>query len=553
MRADSGREVPEGTRVVAWAAFPKGCLAMRVRDALGPLFDDEVFRSAFGVRGRPGVAPGQLALVSVLQFAENLTDRQAAHAVRARIDWKYLLGLDLADPGFDFTVLTGFRDRLLAHSLEEEILDLLLERLTELGLVAGRGRQRTDSTHVLAAVRDLNRLEFVGETLRAALEAVAVAAPQWLASWTPPAWQKQYGARMDSYRLPSDENERTQLTWRIAADGYLFLEAAFAPAAPDWLREVPAVGILRTVWLQQFQRTVMDGVQEVAWRGKSDLPPSRARITSPYDPDSRNAVKRGSAWDGYKVHFTETCDAQESGRPHLITHVVTTDATVGDPVVVDEIHDRLHAKHLLPGEHLMDAGYISAELLLTAPSQRGVRVIGPVRPHTRHTVQAAGYGKTSFTIDWDARQATCPNGAHSRYWTEGLDNNQRPAIRIRFATETCAPCPARSQCTSSTRYGRQLTVRPQDQDAVLERVRAEQETEEWKAVYAIRSGVEGTIHQAVTATGARRTRYAGLRKTALAHILTATAINLIRIDAWWTGQPLAPTRTSHLAALDLAA
>ncbi|MFB7498697.1 transposase [Streptomyces sp. NPDC056161] len=193
--------------------------------------------------------------------------------------------------------------------------------------------------------------------------------------------------------------------------------------------------------------------------------PSRARITSPYDPDSRNALKRGSARDGYKVHFTETCDAQESGRPHLITHVATTDATVGDPMAADEIHGRLHTKHLLPDEHLMDAGYISAEPLLTAPSQRGVRVIGPVRPHTRHTVQTADYGKTSFTIDWDARQATCPSGAHSRYWTEELDKNQRPAIRIRFATETCAPCPARPQCTSSTRYGRQLTVRPQDQDA----------------------------------------------------------------------------------------
>jgi transposase len=207
--AGSGREVPEETRMVARAAFSKGCLAMRVRDELGPLFDDEIFRSAFGVRGRPGVAPGQLALVSVLQFAENLTERQAAHAVRARIDWKYLLGLDLADPGFDFTVLTGFRDRLLAHGLEEKILDLLLERLNELGLVSGRGRQRTDSTHVLAAVRDLNRFEFVGETLRAALEAVAVAAPEWLTSWMPRAWQEQYGTRMDSYRLPSDESERT--------------------------------------------------------------------------------------------------------------------------------------------------------------------------------------------------------------------------------------------------------------------------------------------------------------------------------------------------------
>lgn len=176
--------------------------------------------------------------------------------------------------------------------------------------MAGRGRQRTDSTHVLAAVRNLNRLEFVGETLRAALESVAVTAPEWLASWMPATWQEQYEARMDSYRLPSDENERMQLTWRIAADGYFLLNAAFAATAPGWLRQVPAICILRTVWLQQFQRTITDERQEVTWRGRDELPPSRARITSPYDPDSRSAVKRGSAWDGYKVHFSETCDPQ---------------------------------------------------------------------------------------------------------------------------------------------------------------------------------------------------------------------------------------------------
>ncbi|MFF4734157.1 transposase [Streptomyces mirabilis] len=146
-----------------------------------------------------------------------------------------------------------------------------------------------------------------------------------------------------------------------------------------------------------------------------------------------------------------------------------------------------------------------------------------------------------------------PRGSTTTSDPRPATRDPRSAIRIRFATETCAPCPSRGQCTNSTRYGRQLTVRPQDQDAVLEHVRAEQSTEEWKAVYAIRSGIEGTIHQAVTATGARRTRYAGLGKTALAHILTATAVNLLRLDAWWTGQPLAPTRTSRLAALDLAA
>ncbi|WP_260695982.1 transposase [Streptomyces sp. IB201691-2A2] len=214
----------------------------------------------------------------------------------------------------------------------------------------------------------------------------------------------------------------------------------------------------------------------------------------------------------------------------------------------------LAGKGLLPSEHLLDAGYTSAELLLTAPVKRGVRITGPVRPNsTRQTIASEGFGKTSFAINWASRHATCPSGFTSRYWTEGLDHNDRPAIRIRFATETCAPCAVRDKCTRSTRYGRQLTIRPKEQDGLLEQVRAEQSTEDWKARYAARAGVEGTIHQAVAVTGSRRTRYIGLAKTHLAHVFTAAAINLIRLDAWWSGHPLARTRTSHLAALDLAA
>ncbi|MFB7560963.1 IS1182 family transposase [Streptomyces brevispora] len=555
MRADSGEGIPAGTREVARAAFPKGCLAMRLRDSLGPLFSDEEFAEAFGVRGRPGVAPGRLALVSILQFTENLTDRQAAHAVRARIDVKYLLGLELTDPGFDHTVLTGFRDRLLAHGLEEKILDLLLGRLASEGLVAPGGRQRTDATHVLAAVRSLNRLEFIGEALRAAMEALAVAAPDWMRTAMDPVWQERYGTRVDAYRLPTDEQERRGLARQIAADGYRLLEAVVAPAAPAWLREIPAVTVLRTVWLQQFSRTVTDGVEEVAWRGKDDLPPGRMLITSPYDPEARYSKKRGSAWVGYKIHLSESCDDPgEVHRPHLITHVETTDATVNDAMVVETVHDRLTSRGLLPAEHLLDAGYTSAELLLTAPIARGVSVIGPVRSNnTRQAAQKNGFGKTAFTINWQAEHAICPSGATSRYWTAGVDNNGRDAIRIRFATSTCAPCPVRDQCTRSTQYGRQLTVRPQEQDALLERVRAEQSTDEWKDRYAARAGVEGTIHQAVAAAGVRRTRYIGLAKTHLAHVLTAAAINLIRLDAWWNGTPLADTRTSRLAALELAA
>src|SRR5882757_2889402 len=190
-------EVPEMTARVALAAFPGGALAIRIRDALGSLFADEEFAGMFGVRGRPGLSPGQLALVSVLQFAENLSDRQAADAVRGRIEWKYALGLELDDPGFDFTVLSGFRARLVEHGQEELVFGLVLERLSELGFLRAGGRQRTDSTHVLAAVRSLNRSEFVGEVLRSALNALAAAEPEWVAAWAPAGWQKRHGDRVD--------------------------------------------------------------------------------------------------------------------------------------------------------------------------------------------------------------------------------------------------------------------------------------------------------------------------------------------------------------------
>ena len=195
-------EVPAETARVARSAFRRGALAIRARDELGAWYDDEAFAGAYGVRGAPGISPAQLAMVTVLQFTENLTDRQAADAVRGRLDWKYCLGLALDDEGFDFSVLSEFRSRLVAGSLERRLLELLLERLKERGLIKAGGVQRTDSTHVLGRIRDLNRLELAGETVRAALEALAAAAPAWLAGVIDASWQQVYGQRIDNLRLP---------------------------------------------------------------------------------------------------------------------------------------------------------------------------------------------------------------------------------------------------------------------------------------------------------------------------------------------------------------
>ena len=192
--------VPEDTARVARAAFPKGNPYLRMYDELGRLYADQDFAALFPTRGQPACAPAQLALVTLMQFAENLSDRQAAEAVRARIDWKYALCLELDDPGFDASVLCEFRARLLAGEQEALLFDRLLARCREAGLVRARGRQRTDATAVIAAIRLLNRLELVGETLQHALHTLAAVAPDWLRSVCPAAWAERYGRRLEEYR-----------------------------------------------------------------------------------------------------------------------------------------------------------------------------------------------------------------------------------------------------------------------------------------------------------------------------------------------------------------
>lgn len=271
------------------------------------------------MRGQPAEAPWRLALTTVRQFAEGVSDRQAAEAVRSRMDWKYAWGLELTDPGFHCSVLSDFRTRLITGGLEHTLLEALLTRFKARGLLKARGPQRTDSTHVRAAIRTLNRLETVGETLRAALNSLAVAVPDWLDAQVSPDWFDRYSTRLEDSRLPPGELKRKALGESIGADGHRLLAALYAPAAPAWLRELPAVETLRQVWVHQYY--LID--DQVRWRAKEDLPPAGTRFDSPYDPQARYGHKRSTQWTGYKVHLTETCGAD---TPSLITHIATPPA-----------------------------------------------------------------------------------------------------------------------------------------------------------------------------------------------------------------------------------
>jgi transposase len=183
--------IPQETVRLAKAVFPEGSTFMKMRDELGTLFQDEMFAALFPKDGQPALAAWRLALVTIMQFAEGLSDRQAAHAVRARLDWKYALGLELADRGFDFSVLSEFRARLIAGNAEYLLFETMLTCLKQRGLIKAGGRQRTDATHVLAAVRAISRVVCVGETMRAALNTLAEVAPEWLRSFAPDEWYER--------------------------------------------------------------------------------------------------------------------------------------------------------------------------------------------------------------------------------------------------------------------------------------------------------------------------------------------------------------------------
>jgi transposase len=300
MKPQAIPEIPPETVRVVQAVFPKGNLYIHLRDSLGTIYQDDLFVDLYPTRGQPAEAPWRLALVTIFQFLENLTDRQAADAVRSRLDWKYALSLELTDPGFDHTVLSEFRTRLVAASAEERFLEALLTLCKAQGWLKVRGRQRTDSTHVLAKVRALNRAECVVETLRHALNVLAVVAPDWLRSQVQPDWLERYGHRADEYRFPTGAQKRHQFLQQVGQDGWGLLAAIQADAQTQWMLSIPAVDTLQRVWKQDYVPLEQGGT----WITDEDRLPAAKRFYSPYDLDASAGTKRRAHWIGYKAHFT---------------------------------------------------------------------------------------------------------------------------------------------------------------------------------------------------------------------------------------------------------
>ncbi|HEX6450386.1 MAG TPA: transposase, partial [Trebonia sp.] len=326
--------------------------------------------------------------------------------------------------------------------------------------------------------------------------------------------------------------------------------------------------VLRTVLIQNFHPGRDGHGREVIRRREaglqSGLPPARIKISSPYDPDARWGFKKEDLlWLGCKLHITETCeDPPACGclpdpaaaqprrcghdvRPNLITHVATTDATVPDAKMTTPVARALHRKDRAPGRHYADSGYASPQAMAEA-ARLGITLVTPLLAGTsRQAREKTGYDRSAFTIDYDARTVTCPQGQASHSWYESAIRG-KPAIIVAFHARTCRPCPARAQCTTA-RGGRGLTLPPRDLYDLQAAARTGQAGQDWQQDYRRRAGIEATISQAVTVTGTRRARYRGLARTRLEHVYAAVALNLWRLDAYWNGAPIDRTRTSHLA------
>jgi transposase len=291
------------------------------------------------------------------------------------------------------------------------------------------------------------------------------------------------------------------------------------------------------------------GLEALRWRTGDEQPPAAVRIASPDDLEARDSSKRETHWVGYKVHLTETCDAD---HPDLITQVMTTPATTQDSVMGPAIQQDLADRDLLPGTHLLDSGYVDADILVTAQTPHQIDVVGPpFGSYSRQWREGKGYNLQAVAIDWEAQQARCPQGHSSVHWRPGHDVSGDPVIRIRFDGSTCRACPTHKACTSAQAAPRQLTVRPQVHHEALQAVRQRQETPQFKAQYALRAGIERSLSQGTRRFDLRRSRYLGLARTHLQQLLTATAMNLVRVIAWLWGEPLGERRRQpgHFAQL----
>ena len=510
--------MPSETERIGRALLKKDNAYRLIGDKLFANISEQEFADLYPSEGQPGLSPVILAFVAVFQFIEKLPDRQAVESLRVRMDWKYALHLPLEYEGFNFSVLSEFRDRLLEGQAEGRVFENLVKQIQGLGLIKEHGKQRSDSIAMLTKVRWLSRLEVAVETLGLAVVGVVNTEPDWSEEILPPSWEDQYGERFVMQR--HTEKEWQEYEANIGNDGQWLLKRLVDGSAPAGLQELSEVKLLQTVWAQQFRAEAGQVVfQEIK---KYD---GHTQIATPHDPEAHYSRKRHSEWIGSKVQVTDTDD---EGYPHIITDIVSTDSSLTDYEALPDIQDRLAQRHCTPAQHYVDAGYMSG-FNLTNSAHRQIDLIGPLAfPVTAQDLLVDGITQAQFHVDLQQKIVTCPQGHQARSPVQ-----TEKGLRFQFRTQDCDACPLRSRCCAG-KHGR--TIRISDYYEVRQQACQRQKTQAFKQDYAQhRSGVEGSLSALTRGNGMRVSRYIGQKKRNLQALFTGCAANLQRTARWLAG------------------
>jgi len=482
--------------------------------------------SMYAVGGRSCINPVLLSLVTIFQYLEDIPDRVAALWVTTRLDWKYALHLPLDDGGFHYSDLCNFRKRLLAHGKESLIFEEVLKKIESLGFLKKRGYQRTDSTHVLAVVRQLSRLENLSEGLRMALKAVEQADGAFYKAKLPALYREHWSKPLSDYQMTDDE--RKAALQRVGEDMHWLL--GFLKTNRASFLRFPELEVVQALFSQHFL------LQAHAVSLKKEGSPGKEKIQTPHDPEARYSTKRGKGWTGYKVHITET--ANEKGEVNFVTDVTTTNACERDSETLPHIQQQLEDRSLKPEAHFVDKGYTTGDNLADS-QENGIQLMGEVSP-----LEGDGrFTADEFDLDFEAKTAICPAGCTSSSWKVFESGKHQGAVEIRFGP-SCQACPLKAQCTTA-KAGRKLRLHRHY--PLLKARREEGQTAAFQQAMKRRPPVEGTLSEMVPAHGLRKTRSRGLAKTQLQHLRKGAAVNLKRVIKRLTLPNLSPQQAGATA------
>jgi transposase len=499
------------TDAIADPLLPPDSFHRQFRELVWPLIQDQDFESIYCIHnGRPAISPALLAMALILQYHENLSDREMEAACRYDLRLKYALGLGIDERPFDHSSLGDFRDRLLKHEKEKAVFDRILESLIAQGLIAKDESQRIDATHVIADIAIPSMITLVKKGIYEILKPVAkrhaethrrIADQVHLAPYSKAKVNENHPGR-------PDEVLRTRVLVQAVRDARTILREVESITGDPILDR--RVQLLKRILQENIENDASGTPKEKDYKAKpKDL------LVSPVDPDARYGAKSATKrFTGYKANVTETVHSR------FITNIkaMRGNRPDGETMVAAVADQKSH--NLVPAKLIGDTAYGDGAYR-KALGEAGTQVVAP--QHAANPRTRAVYPKSAFQHDESANTLTCPNGVTVKAYY--YDTYQEMTM-FHFPKSACGECSHRPRCTQTKEARRVVGISAHNKE--LREAELYNQTEQFKQDMRLRPAVEGKLSELVRYHGLRRARYRGLNKVSLQFYFTAAAVNVKR-------------------------